>query len=79
MFVLKLSGIQISLLLLFFRRLLHTRELHALVKSYDAILLTNAEIGNIKQGSSISRQKLNVNLEPVHLAPKLFYHLFVFY
>ena len=27
------------------RRLLHTRELHALVKAYDAILLTNAEIG----------------------------------
>jgi hypothetical protein len=27
------------------RRLLHTRELHALVKAHDAILLTNAEIG----------------------------------
>jgi hypothetical protein len=30
---------------LLFRRLLHTRELHALVKAHDAILLTNAEIG----------------------------------
>jgi len=29
----------------FLRRFLHTRELHALVKAYDAILLTNAEIG----------------------------------
>ena len=28
-----------------FRRLMHTRELHALIKAYDAILLTNAEIG----------------------------------
>ncbi|XP_023328596.1 MAGUK p55 subfamily member 7 isoform X2 [Eurytemora carolleeae] len=37
----------------FLRRLLHTRELHALVKAYDAILLTNAEIGpslsNVKE------------------------------
>jgi len=30
---------------LFLRRLMHTRELHALIKAYDAILLTNAEIG----------------------------------
>ena len=26
---------------------MHTRELHALIKAYDAILLTNAEIGRV--------------------------------
>jgi hypothetical protein len=32
-----------------------------------------------QEGSSISRQNLNENLEPLHLAPKLFYHLPGFY
>ena len=34
---------------------------------------------NLKDGSSISRQNLNDNLETLHLAPTLFYHLPGFY
>ena len=32
-----------------------------------------------QEGSSISRQNLNENLETLHLAPTLFYHLPGFY
>ena len=32
-----------------------------------------------QEGSSISRQNLNKNLETLHLAPMLFYHLPGFY
>ena len=32
-----------------------------------------------QEGSSSSRQKLNKNLETLHLAPTLFYHLPGFY
>ena len=32
-------------------------------------------VNNVQEGSSISRQNLDENLETLHLAPTLFYHL----
>ena len=43
------------------------------------ILPASYKLDETQEGSSISRQHLNENLEILHLAPTLFYHLPGFY